>query len=248
MIKFFKKNRQRLLSENRFGRYIIYALGEILIVIIGILLAIRINTWNNELTAKKHLAEVYNQIQKDLVIDTLSINEVINYYREKDKRIQDILDKKIKPSFYNSITSHNIKEYSICRLETASWELFKPMTKGYNLLTNSGLINTISKDSLSDVINNFYINELSSVETFNLKISNLVYENIKVYEQYSWFADWANNNYNKDYLTFVFEGETYRNQLVRNRIYTVKNYVTNLERYKIKSINILNSISEIQKQ
>ena len=48
MIKFFKKIRQKLLSENQFSKYLIYAVGEIILVVIGILIALQINNWNEE--------------------------------------------------------------------------------------------------------------------------------------------------------------------------------------------------------
>jgi len=46
MIKFFRRIRRQFLSENKFGKYLLYALGEILLVVIGILIAIQINNWN----------------------------------------------------------------------------------------------------------------------------------------------------------------------------------------------------------
>ena len=46
MIKFFRKIRQNLLSENKFSKYLIYAIGEIILVVIGILIALQINNWN----------------------------------------------------------------------------------------------------------------------------------------------------------------------------------------------------------
>jgi hypothetical protein len=49
MIKFFRKIRQKLLTENKFSKYLIYAIGEILLAVIGILIALRINNWNKEL-------------------------------------------------------------------------------------------------------------------------------------------------------------------------------------------------------
>jgi hypothetical protein len=48
MIKFFRKIRQSLLSENKFSKYMIYAIGEIILVVIGILIALQINNWNLE--------------------------------------------------------------------------------------------------------------------------------------------------------------------------------------------------------
>ena len=46
MIKFFRKIRQKLLSENKFSKYLVYAIGEIVLVVIGILIALQINNWN----------------------------------------------------------------------------------------------------------------------------------------------------------------------------------------------------------
>lgn len=48
MIKFFRKIRQQLLNENKTSKYLKYAIGEIVLVMIGILLALQVNNWNNE--------------------------------------------------------------------------------------------------------------------------------------------------------------------------------------------------------
>ena len=48
MIKFFRKIRQNLLSEENTGNYLKYALGEIVLVVIGILMALQINNWNEQ--------------------------------------------------------------------------------------------------------------------------------------------------------------------------------------------------------
>ena len=46
MIKFFRKIRHKLLSDNKFSKYLVYAIGEIVLVVIGILIALSINNWN----------------------------------------------------------------------------------------------------------------------------------------------------------------------------------------------------------
>ena len=63
MIKFFRKIRQRLLTENKFSKYIIYAFGEIVLVVIGILIALSINNWN--------------QIRKDRITEDNYLNALI---------------------------------------------------------------------------------------------------------------------------------------------------------------------------
>ena len=46
MIKSFRRARQKLLKDNRFPKYLVYAFGEIALVMIGILLALQVNNWN----------------------------------------------------------------------------------------------------------------------------------------------------------------------------------------------------------
>jgi len=53
MIKFFNKIRKQLLDENKTGRYFKYAIGEIILVMIGILLALQINNWNQKSSITK---------------------------------------------------------------------------------------------------------------------------------------------------------------------------------------------------
>lgn len=90
MIKFFRHIRKSFIEQNKMGKYFKYAFGEILLVMIGILLALQVNNWNEgrktKLKAKSYAQTIFN----DLVSDTISINALtkrtktysrnINYY------------------------------------------------------------------------------------------------------------------------------------------------------------------------
>ncbi len=65
MLKFFRKIRQKLLKENRVSRYLVYALGEILLVVVGILIALLINNAN-----EAHKAKQSEQVVFQNVLDT----------------------------------------------------------------------------------------------------------------------------------------------------------------------------------
>ncbi len=53
MIKFFRKIRFNLMSENKTGKYFKYAIGEIVLVVLGILIALQINNWNEQRKQRK---------------------------------------------------------------------------------------------------------------------------------------------------------------------------------------------------
>ena len=69
MIKFFKKIRQNILSEGKTGKYFKYAIGEIVLVVIGIVIALQLNNWNesrkNEDEFKAVLQQIYTIVDQD---------------------------------------------------------------------------------------------------------------------------------------------------------------------------------------
>jgi len=87
MIKFFRKIRYNLMSENKTGKYLKYAIGEIVLVVIGILIALSINNWNEERKTKLKAQVYINQIINDIAKDTLNINDLIKTAKIEDSYI-----------------------------------------------------------------------------------------------------------------------------------------------------------------
>ncbi|WP_343487115.1 DUF6090 family protein [Allomuricauda sp. d1] len=77
MIKFFRKIRQKLLSENKFSKYLLYAIGEILLVMIGILLALQVNNWNENRKTQKQEQVLLNQLKNEFQDNIKQLNNKI---------------------------------------------------------------------------------------------------------------------------------------------------------------------------
>ena len=77
MIKFFRKIRQNLLMENKTGKYFKYAIGEIVLVVIGILIALQINNWNENRKAANEEIKILNALYSDFKISKERIEETI---------------------------------------------------------------------------------------------------------------------------------------------------------------------------
>jgi hypothetical protein len=106
MIRLFRKVRQRLLSENNYGMYILYASGEIILVVVGILLALQIDNRKEIGNTSKVTQEYLINIRKDLVADTVALNDLITqaqgwedrinayyeFYNQQQWSIQEIVD------------------------------------------------------------------------------------------------------------------------------------------------------------
>ena len=85
MIKFFRKIRQNMIKENKVSKYILYAIGEIILVVIGILIALQINNWNEEKKTNKSISDHLTILKQNLNEDHAQLtqlhqNMIDNFY------------------------------------------------------------------------------------------------------------------------------------------------------------------------
>ena len=80
MLRYFRKIRQKLLEENKFSRYLFYAIGEIFLVVVGILIALQINNWNevskNKELELKYIRGLITDLDYDIRAFTVGVNEL----------------------------------------------------------------------------------------------------------------------------------------------------------------------------
>ncbi|MGB5646467.1 MAG: DUF6090 family protein [Muriicola sp.] len=118
MIKFFRKIRQKLLSENKIGKYLTYAIGEIVLVVIGILIALQINNWNENRKQQIKLQQIYHEILADLKRERDYANFIINKFEGQRKAYTDYLEsfsstKITRKSMYRKLLELNMEGYPI---------------------------------------------------------------------------------------------------------------------------------------
>jgi len=89
MIKFFRKIRQKLISEGKTGNYLKYAMGEIILVVVGILIALSINNWNEDRKSEAKKQDYYVQLLDDLNNDIISAQNTIEEFSNHQKEYID---------------------------------------------------------------------------------------------------------------------------------------------------------------
>jgi hypothetical protein len=85
MMKLFRKVRKKLVNKGKTGKYLTYALGEIVLVVIGILIALQVNEWNNERNKNKAEAAILIQLQNDLKKSEEELETIKEFYFERTK-------------------------------------------------------------------------------------------------------------------------------------------------------------------
>lgn len=104
MIKFFRQIRYNLMRENKTGKYLKYAIGEIILVVIGILIALGINNWNENRKSKLVEKDVLNNIYENLGVDATQFDFYKNQYKQIDKLHLDLYKYGIKNETIDSIS------------------------------------------------------------------------------------------------------------------------------------------------
>ncbi len=150
MIKFFRKIRQRLLTENKFSKYLAYAIGEIILVVVGILIALQINNWNTNKNNRIFELKMLNEISEALNKDYLFFNDHLIQNRNKVE-IDAIT------FFDKAILSSQIVEDSLdYHFNRLDYGIRVTYNRGpYDALKESG-IDKITNDSLRNKLIFFY--------------------------------------------------------------------------------------------
>ena len=181
MIKFYRKIRQRLLTENKLSKYLLYAIGEIVLVMIGILLALQINNWNqvrqNSQTNIKLLIKMDNELQ--LNIDRLSylITSDIGYELRISRN--DSLFSILKKGVITDDIDRVIKNFYVSNTPNL-------YTSTYEEMKNTGRLYTIGSDELLKAIETYY--KLCEKESnYILNINDYVAKQLLADINDSWF-------------------------------------------------------------
>jgi hypothetical protein len=151
MIKFFRRIRRRLLSENKWKKYLLYAIGEIILVVIGILIALQINTWNNNRINQDKEQEYLIGLKNDL-------ENQINMFDDRLQVFDMIIDKAEEIVYEFSMTGKLTAIDSInYKLNFMMYTLNYPEAKTtFNELTTTGQISLIREKLIRSNIISYY--------------------------------------------------------------------------------------------
>jgi Family of unknown function (DUF6090) len=176
MIKFFRNLRQNLIMENKTSKYFKYAIGEIVLVVIGILIALSINNWNQNRINQQNEKLILNELHKEFLANKTQLDTVLFYNKRSFQSVQYIRSK--LPVDMGKINLDSLAYHLYYMGFTYT---FNPSEGVTNALMNSSTFNLISNDELrylliqwGDVVadyqeeeinaNNNYINHLKYFE------------------------------------------------------------------------------------
>lgn len=181
MIKFFRKIRHNMLAESKFSKYLVYAIGEIVLVVIGILIALAINNNNqNRILSKKE--QIYLKgLKKEFQTSKLKLNELIDVNKRNYNGA-----KKIAEYISNKNEQPTEAQFSVLLFNTFSFDVaLNPNNSLLNEMISSGSLKDISNAKLRILLTNW----LATIEDVSKQENELGVQREKVLNMFR-----SNNN------------------------------------------------------
>ncbi|EDP71548.1 hypothetical protein FBALC1_03652 [Flavobacteriales bacterium ALC-1] len=237
MINFFRRVRQRLFTENKFSKYLIYAIGEIILVVIGILLALQINNWNEHRKTRLTESTELNKLLGDLKLDSIAFDSNIKVLSEINNLHQQLYNIGYKNSNEPLTESpRHIRRYvafeapsqktSTLLVSQLNNETIRKELIDYNEDLNKGLIEmnefiSIVKDKIRPYLGQKEVYNLSSqFEALDANDVNMLSKN-----------DLIKISKNSDFQQLLFEANFKLKSIInglKNKLLTQNNSLRNL--------------------
>jgi hypothetical protein len=152
MIKFFRKIRQNLLMENKTGKYFKYAMSEIVLVVIGILIAFQINNWNQNRIQLKQEQKILLSLKTDFIESKVRLLESMGMQKNVVRKSSDLIkiyEGKIPRPINDSITN-------FLAFGAHSWYREELLTGAYDAFINAGNSELIRNDKLIKMLAEYF--------------------------------------------------------------------------------------------
>jgi hypothetical protein len=169
MIKLFRNIRQNLLAEGKTTKYFKYAIGEIILVVIGIIIALQINTWNENRKQSMEEKEILTSLFENLVFAKQQSQDLIQIEKESKALLIQILKLGIDNQ-ENDILTDTIFKIAVWDIENS-----KPTFNIYSSLKNTNKLSLIKSNAINQKFTDLEIelNKLDDILADRLNVQQL---------------------------------------------------------------------------
>lgn len=205
MIKLFRKIRLNLLSEGKTGKYLKYAIGEIALVVIGILIALAINDWNEKRKIEKQIISYMEDLIDDLRSDVNQYDINLDYYK-KDIESNERL-------FFKD-DYRQLDVDSISRLTNKYYLIEKTSLQTYEKIKNAGLTEALGSKETNKAVNDYYNLDIPFYKTVLLWDKEFSSKDFNFWLYNKNYEANSNRNYGANDLPFLTDAKTRKTDLI----------------------------------
>lgn len=236
-MKIFKTFRVNAMAEKRIGRYFIYAIGEIILVVIGILIAVSINNYNESKKSDRQLQSILRTYKQDLKTDTTVIGANILLLEKKQKLFNLLLS--------DTVTAQDYLENPTGFGLAMTYSPFEFQDKGYQMLQNHADDRSTEMDTLVVTILAAHMGFKKLIESAHDRISDDISDNILYMKNNQpWLDDLFKGKYDNPDLMNYFLSDDYRSRLALHNVLANGNLLVMLQEHQKYAKDILIELSD----
>ncbi len=235
MIKFFRHIRKSLLSENKFSKYLLYAIGEIILVVIGIMIALQFNNRNEQRKSLNVVTETIKALEVDLLYNFDDVSSVLNFYKTQDLICKQVL--------FDELTLNDYRTDDLISIVTGNWDITTPKTENIAIILENEksaskklrpIIDAVkkldaNKNLLDQQWKSLYANIEENIKTLTQEVSLVRLDSLSKEQRFQYML--TNDDYKK---------------VVEMYWINVQNYYDQLSRYRAQNMAVLSTIKIIQ--
>lgn len=206
MLPFFRKIRWRLAQDNQFFKYSRYAIGEIALVVVGILIALYINNWNENRKKREKFDRVLIEVEKEMIINIETARRLLDYYHRLDSLSNIFLFDSL------SVEAYENRSRSAIFLWTGYYP-FLIQTDAYKkLLQYSEDLSPEQESAIID-LKELYTEGEEVIKTLNKKVESTNQEIKEDHVNYSWYSEVKARKRPHDYLEYLAYDQIHKNKV-----------------------------------
>jgi hypothetical protein len=234
LIRFFQKIRKEIIGKGPSARYLLYAIGEILLVVIGILIALQVDNWNEERKKQREITQLLLDIEQDLLQNYELADQALDFYRMQDSIVKRIAR--------GTLTKEDYENSTRLTYLVSNWEYYLPAEKNIDQFVESEkrvppdykpIIEGLKKvQSFSAVLDDVWAN-----------LDENIGENTKFITSFNWYVK-NDSLSNAKRQAFFLQDEAYHTTVFRYWVNT-QNYYDKITRYRAQTMAALATIKQI---
>lgn len=222
-------------DDNQFFKYSRYAIGEIVLVVIGILIALQINTWNQERLDKEKTKRLFKEAHKELVYNIKQSSSVIDYYRKKDSLLYKVIHKQVTYEDYKT-------NWELRVLVTGDQPANLVSDAFKNLIDNEGSL-TQQEDSIVLKLKKLFGTRKKLVDEHDIKaVSNINRYMEKLKNEKVWYSQLM--LVPDEQVEYFLNDPFYLNEVKHFEIYALQTHLMAVKDFKIDATNIYEELSD----
>lgn len=217
--------------------FLLYAIREIFLVVIGILIAVSINNWNENRKQNNELNQILLKVKEDLGSDIVKVDKVLEYYVKIDTVFTNVISSNYSKEDYKKNPKIGFLIFGYPELSFVK--------RGVSLLEEFKGDLSEEKEELVQELIEFYNEQLWEIKVDDELRSNDYIANFEYWkENHDWWFDFVQLKINEEFINYALNSNDYKTRVATAQFYAYKVYLPEIKEFKEKGLELIKAITK----